>query len=293
MGFIGGGRPCRRGGRGRCIRPSRSRSPTTRPGTSRPAARRTPGGRTASPRPWRPTRSCRSSMLVRTNWMRFLAYSSGSPRSKSWIRGSGLSEQVFVRSEGQLGIGGLGGDLGQFLFLLGLLVDRLIGVFDGPVVVRADGGREVIALLFALGGDVGRQVIHHRAAVAVLGGELGVVDSVERIDAAGLEVVPQAERVADLVHHDFLDRLGEEFFGHFSAGLQFAAGGQDAPPARPTAAACPAPFRTAQAAGPSADAKRVGGPRRAAGTAPARRASRRRSGPTSAAGRSKAGKSAA
>ena len=33
---------------------------------------------------------------------------------------------------------------------------------------------------------------------------------------AGLEVVAQAERVPDLVHHHFLDRLADEFLGHLA-----------------------------------------------------------------------------
>ena len=40
----------------------------------------------------------------------------------------GVQPEVFVRPEGQLGIGSLGGDLGQFLLFLGLALDRLIGV---------------------------------------------------------------------------------------------------------------------------------------------------------------------
>ena len=55
----------------------------------------------------------------------------------------------------------------------------------------------------------------------------GLLTSCERQHAAGLEVVPQAQRVADLVHHDFLDRLGDELFGHLAAGVQLAPGGQD------------------------------------------------------------------
>ena len=41
-------------------------------------------------------------------------------------------------------------------------------------------GREIVALLLALAGDVGGQVVHHRAAVAVLGGELGIVHLLQR-----------------------------------------------------------------------------------------------------------------
>src|SRR5690606_8263262 len=103
---------------------------------------------------------------------------------------------------------GAGGDLGKVLVFLG---DRLVAALDRPVVVRADRGGVIGPLPGALGGDVGGIVIHHAGD----GGAVGRGDLIERLPGARLEVVPQSQRVPDLVHHHFLERLMHEFFGNF------------------------------------------------------------------------------
>src|SRR5436305_1865287 len=55
-----------------------------------------------------------------------------------------VEEHVLVGSVGELGIGGAGGDFFEFSRLIAL--DLFVGVFDGPIVVRSDGGSGVVAL---------------------------------------------------------------------------------------------------------------------------------------------------
>src|SRR5262249_58048650 len=73
--------------------------------------------------------------------------------------------------------------------------------------------RAVVALLLPLGRDVNRVVIHHAARDALGVRDRGVVHLVGSEHRAGAEVVPQAERVPDLVHHRLLDGLAEELLG--------------------------------------------------------------------------------
>ncbi len=72
-----------------------------------------------------------------------------------------VQQHVLVGRVFQVGVGRPRGDL---LELGGLVpFDRLVGVLDRPVVVGADRGGDVVALLLALGGDVDRVVVHHAA----------------------------------------------------------------------------------------------------------------------------------
>ena len=95
--------------------------------------------------------------------------------------------------------------MGVLIFLAAR--QRPVGVLDGPVVVGPQRRREVVALLDALGRQVDRVVVHHRADQPLFARDLGVVQLLVGQHGAGLEVVPQAERVPDLVHDDLLDRL--------------------------------------------------------------------------------------
>jgi len=95
------------------------------------------------------------------------------------------------------------GDLRE-LRVLGLLRQRPVGVLDRPVVVGPDRRHRVLALRLGAKREVDRRVLHHRARQAVLPGELLVVELRLRVDRRRAEVVREAERVADLVHHDLL-----------------------------------------------------------------------------------------
>ncbi len=122
-----------------------------------------------------------------------------------------IVHEVVVGPEGEVGVGRLRGNL---LELGGLIAfDRLVGIFDGPVIVGADRGRSVVALLLSLGGDIDRVVVHHAAGHSLDPGDRGVVNLVGPQHDAGLEIMPQSQRVADLVHHHFLDRLAKELLG--------------------------------------------------------------------------------
>ena len=128
-----------------------------------------------------------------------------------------VEEGVLVGRVDQVVLGSTRGDLLQLGRLV--TVDRLVGVLDGPVVIGADGGRVVVALLLSLGCDVDRAVVHDAADQPLGAGDGRVVELLLGEHRAGLEVVPQAQRVADLVHHDVLDRLADELLGQLGLGL--------------------------------------------------------------------------
>src|SRR5690606_29528753 len=85
----------------------------------------------------------------------------------------GIHVHVFVGAVGQLVGRAAGRDLGQLFLFVPL--DRLVGILDGPVVVGADRVGEVVSLLFSLGREVGRGVVHYRAGHATLAGNLRIV----------------------------------------------------------------------------------------------------------------------
>ncbi len=118
---------------------------------------------------------------------------------------------VFIRGEGQLGFG----DARQHGFhVLGLVAGH-VAVFDRPEVVRPNVDHAVIALFVAADViDVDGDVIHDGAGEGFLALELGAVDFLHRINAGGLEVVPQAERVAHFMHHQVGDQRPDEPLGN-------------------------------------------------------------------------------
>ena len=101
--------------------------------------------------------------------------------------------------------------------------DRLVGVFDGPVVVGPERGLEGHAAALARARQVDGVVFHHRAGGAVDARELGVGQLLLGVDARGAEVVAQAERMADLVHHRVLDVVVHEVLGLRAVGIELAA----------------------------------------------------------------------
>src|SRR5207302_7714973 len=75
--------------------------------------------------------------------------------------------------------------------------DWFIGIFDGPVVVRAKGSLVVLPLLDALRSNVRGNVVHHRTRQTLPGCERSVIGLFKSVDSAGAEVVTEAQRVAD------------------------------------------------------------------------------------------------
>ena len=77
---------------------------------------------------------------------------------------------VDVVAKGQLRLPASTGNFRQlFFFLRGC--DRLVRIFDRPVIIGADRVHHIIALRLVLQGEVDGVIVHHRSADAVGGGE--------------------------------------------------------------------------------------------------------------------------
>ena len=96
-----------------------------------------------------------------------------------------------------------------------------VAVLDGPVVVGTDGDHGVVALDgLIVGVDVYWHVVHDRAG---LGGtdEAFLVHLLEAVDGGGLEVVSQAEGVADFMHDHVAEHGADEVLGDAIELLHF------------------------------------------------------------------------
>ena len=80
------------------------------------------------------------------------------------------------------------------------LVQARVAVLDRPIIVGPEAIRKVVGLPFAGRGDVRRRVIHHRTGRAVRARERRIVELRVRERRRTGEIVPQAERMSDLVH---------------------------------------------------------------------------------------------
>ena len=119
---------------------------------------------------------------------------------------------VLIGAEGEFGLAAARRDALEFDAFAAFTTggDRFVGVFDRPVVVRAEGGLERRDHGAAGAGQIHRRVLHHRAAQRMAARELRVGELGFGVDARGAEVVAQAERVADLVHRQVLQIVEHE-----------------------------------------------------------------------------------
>ena len=85
--------------------------------------------------------------------------------------------------------------------------DRLVPPLDGEVVVRGQDRDQALDVVLRLGDVVEPAVGHDRPDAAVDLAELRVAELADRVRLAGPVVVPQAERVPDLVAADVPEQL--------------------------------------------------------------------------------------
>ena len=144
----------------------------------------------------------------------------------------GPGEGVFVGAVGQVGVGDAGGDRLErgLLALGGRGLDRLVGVLDRPGVVRADARLPELALRLSFRRQVDRNVVHDGAGQPHARGQRSVLKLAERQGVARFEIVPQPERVTDLVHGHRNDEAVDVVV--LSLGVEAAAGLQDVPSER-------------------------------------------------------------
>ena len=119
------------------------------------------------------------------------------------------AEGILVGAEAQGRFRRPPGDTPQHLRLadIRLRVVGGIGVFDRPVVVRPQGGLEILRRGLPLRRQVSRQVIHDRPAQPMLRPEVAVAQLRRVVSAAGLEIMAQAQGMPHLVGHDIHQRL--------------------------------------------------------------------------------------
>ena len=119
---------------------------------------------------------------------------------------------VFVGTERQFRLAAARGNALELGALAALAIgcDGLVSVFDGPVIVRAEGGLKRCDHRVAGARQVHRRVLHHRARQGMVAGEFRVGQLRVGVDARSAEVVAQAKRVANLVHRHVLQVVEHE-----------------------------------------------------------------------------------
>ena len=132
-------------------------------------------------------------------------------------------EVVLIGAEGQLRLTAACRDALQLDALCcgrGAGRHGLVGVFDGPEVVWAKRGLEGHTAGLPGMRQVDGVVFHYGARCAVGTRELSVGELGFGVRARGAEVVSQAERVAHLVHDDFLDVVLHELARDGAVGVE-------------------------------------------------------------------------
>src|SRR5205823_11658919 len=121
---------------------------------------------------------------------------------------------------------GLQHDAGDAWRLGSFLVDGCIRVANRPQIVRADRFAVVVALSLWIERDIHRRVVHYRESEPMTVRIGRVIEPFEWDAGRSLEVVPQAERVSDLVHNELPKRVLDVFLGKWLAGRENAKPGQ-------------------------------------------------------------------
>ena len=94
--------------------------------------------------------------------------------------------------------------------------DRLVAPHRCPDVVWSNAGDKVCEsdAVLRLSDVVKTRIVHHRGRVAHLFDPFLIADLLLRIGRAGLHVVLEAERMADLVSNDVLNKLSHQVIRH-------------------------------------------------------------------------------